>query len=76
MSSGIVLNLKDKVLVTVSAINNSFDIMSSINKQHMNDISMEGISCRALERDWVVLNTNGSKVELGSNVDCGGIHQQ
>jgi ribosomal protein L31 len=41
MSSGIVLNLKDKVLATVSAINNSFDIMSSINKQQRNGISME-----------------------------------
>jgi hypothetical protein len=33
MSSKIVLNLKDNVLATVSAINDSFDIMSSINKQ-------------------------------------------
>jgi hypothetical protein len=33
MSSRILLNLKDNVLATVSAINNSFDIMSSINKQ-------------------------------------------
>jgi hypothetical protein len=41
MSSKIVLNLKDNVLATVSAINNSFDIMSSINKQQRNGISME-----------------------------------
>jgi hypothetical protein len=45
------VKLKVKVLATVSAINNSFDIISSINKQQRNGNSIEGISWRAPERD-------------------------
>jgi hypothetical protein len=67
------VKLKVKVLATVSAINNSFDIISSINKQQRNGNSIEGISWRAPERDWVALNTDGSMVDLGSNAACGGI---
>ncbi|MCH99246.1 ribonuclease H, partial [Trifolium medium] len=65
--------LNDKVTAAVSAIVKSFDLMSSINKQQGNGNSMEGISWRAPERDWVALNTDGSVVELGSNAACGGI---